>query len=205
MEILEISAQPIKTRQTNLCVETGYGLVYPPVAFYHDFTTITPTTSSNSIADGVVIDSTSMQYQNVMQTLTTSEYYRTRVVPGSANAPQPFGSRFRRFNQQSHSGVQTDQRAQILEAGLRTINDVVYRYIEKLGGLDRFLAMPHATFVRARHRLGGRVCQELRCLRSRLDQIYSSSWNVSKDLGRILRGCGGEGHWVMLRALYERG
>ncbi|KAH7062934.1 hypothetical protein BKA63DRAFT_497329 [Paraphoma chrysanthemicola] len=193
------------------------GLIQLHVAPDHDFTAITYTT--NLATDGVVIDSSSMQYQHTMRTLTTANYYRDRVVSGSARS-QPFDSHYRLFSQDlQHSFNHYDRgtsrhylfngglpstESQTPEASLRTINNEVYHWVQELGGVDRFFAISHDQFVRVRDCLGRLLGQALRSLRFSLDQIFSSA-HGNHDLRAIIQACDGEGHQEMLRALDDRG
>ncbi|KAH7071023.1 hypothetical protein FB567DRAFT_554526 [Paraphoma chrysanthemicola] len=216
VEISEISATPIKKKQTHIWMDIGERHIQLPVAPDHDFTVITPTT--NLATDGVVIDSSSMQYQHTMRTLTTTEYYRDRVVLGSASS-ETFGTHYRRFSQELQNGFDDYDRgifkeyryngglpsteSQMREASLRTINNVVYNWVKELGGIDRVFAMSHDPFVRVRDRLGRLLCQALRSLRSSLDQFFSSACG-NYDLRAIIQACDGEGHREMLKALDGR-
>jgi hypothetical protein len=203
VDVLEVTAMPIKTMQTHLWQEINNVWIQQPIAIDHDFVILTPTIFTYPPADGVVLDSSSMQYENTIRTHTTSEYYQYRVVPGS-DTSWPLGCHLRRYLR-SRSGSQPADDAQVFEAGMRAGNNVVYRWVQELGGLHNLFTMSHDSFICARDGLGKLLCKELRHLRSEMDHIFSNSPDISSDLRELVWNCGGKGHATMMKAYNKLG
>lgn len=201
LRIDEYSTLPVKSRQIHMLI---MGNQWARIARFHDFFTMTPTLNGARSKDGIVVDVSSMQYENIVRSHRASLYHDTMTERD--DRPEPFGGSFEehRIALENQGGPQDEeQKTFLLEVELRTMNNAVYREASRLGGRLYLFSMRHKDFLCALDSIGRVLCGALNNLRPRIEPVVfrDSPWAIFQQL---IDECEGRGHSVMMEALTQR-
>jgi len=196
-----MEAHPVKHRQTRLFTNGSPDGRY--IATVHTFATLAPKSHKSPPLDGIAVDVSSMQYENALQSMTITEYNRTRVQTGTSTA-YPFGYNiFRDHYSRLLRDEHWDVGAMKLEAGIRVTNNVVYTWATTFGERQNLKVISHDSFIYAKNKLRQQLDEAMQELREQVD-IAIVSFDPGAKLYGVVQKKAGVGHLVMMGMLETR-
>lgn len=205
--IHEHHGRPEKTRQIRVRhVDPGKVSKNRELSSIHSFISVSSCRPGASPDNGIVIDHTSMQYENPLKTHTLEAYCHSAVKVGTLERAKPYGTAYRMWSGRSMDRELHIERCDvcITFCSIKRSNCVVYDWAKYYSGLDAIFSMPHHGFMTALADLISRLNQELHQLGSRINEVCNQNpTNHLAALKKLAAAEHNEAHDEIMQAGFE--
>lgn len=195
IEINEIAFSEPNPRHRFECFYNNDGFTAHSERCRHSVITLTSTSGSEQI----VSDPSYAQYSFERGVEDLHRYKSAKLHPLSLTINEGLGTSVKRATKQKMSRRRRAREVIVT----KTVNNIVYQEVKRLGGPETFLGLGAQEFAKARDRIFARVRKELERLRRELDHLRYRQVRNKAAFYTLRRECGGRGNRAC-RASYKR-
>lgn len=197
MNIQEVDVEAHKQENAQVYLKSSTGTIRQQAAAHHSIIAITLAGKE----DGLLLDSTSMQYLHAPRTVLFSDYLRSRIV-SSYWAARALGQHLNDHHGELKGsfGFRQQESALMLEVPLRVLNNLVFNKVALFGGRQALFNLRHNEFWKVALEIEGAAYKTLKELRSEMTEELCGQQPV-QALHRIAARSNGTGHLAMTTAL----
>ncbi|KAH7382417.1 hypothetical protein DE146DRAFT_770410 [Phaeosphaeria sp. MPI-PUGE-AT-0046c] len=200
VNIREHEAHASKTRQTRVRFVYLDGTTKTsPYATWHAFLSIKLLYPGSSSSDHLVLDLSSMQYENPQKTHSAETYFKTAIKFESQNPSKKFGDLY--FAKLDRLICATSYRYVpswlIAKITTRACNHIVNIWTNYHGGRDALFSMPHLDFMQGLVHLDSWLANDLQELRAKIDEVWDHRTMDITDLAQLCSDENNQAHMEM--------